>query len=169
MWISVRSPGWWIPGRHGGTIDGMRWMDLPGGRGPADDGDSLVLRRGDWEDLRRRLERLPAGHPSSPRGDDGVDGDGADGDGADGDGAEEAGSSPEPAEAQDREVGRSEDRDAGERGQERRTRAAGRGGPDGRAGRGGHDAAADGQREPYRPWFTSGESPEPWFYANPGV
>ena len=142
----------------------MRWTDLPGDRGPADDGDGPVLRRGDWEDLRQRLERLPAGHPSSPRGDDGMDGDWVDGERAD-----EAGSSPEPAEVQDREVGRGEDRDAGEHDAGRGTRAAGRGGPDGRAGRGGHDAGAGGQREPYRPWFTSGESPEPWFYADPGA
>ena len=44
----------------------MRWTDVPPEGGPADDGDRPVLRRGDWEDLKRRLERLPPGHPSSP-------------------------------------------------------------------------------------------------------
>jgi hypothetical protein len=43
----------------------MRWTDLPPDRDPADAGAS-VLPRGEWEDLRERLERLPPGHPSRP-------------------------------------------------------------------------------------------------------
>ena len=113
----------------------MRWTDLPAGSGPADDGDSPVLGRGDWEDLRRRLERLPPGHPSAPDGDGEAD---EDGERADGRGEPDAGQDgPEPD----------------------RGRSTGRGG--------GPGPATGGRREPYRPWFTAGETPEPWFYANP--
>src|SRR5258708_15830044 len=31
------------------------------------------MQRGEWDDLRQRLERLPAGHPSSPDGEDRAD------------------------------------------------------------------------------------------------
>jgi hypothetical protein len=115
----------------------MRWTDLPPDPGPADDGASPVPRRGDWEDLRRRLERLPPGHPSAP------DGDGEADERADGRGEPDAGQDgPEP-------------------GRGRAARPAGRGGSDARS-----SPAAGGQREPYRPWFTAGETPEPWFYAD---
>ncbi len=120
----------------------MRWTDLPADPGPADDGDSPVPRRGDWEDLRRRLERLPPGHPSAPDGDGEADeNEDEDGERADGRGEPDAGQDgPEPG--------------------GRAGRPAGRGGSDARS------SPAGGQREPYRPWFTAGESPEPWFYAD---
>lgn len=120
----------------------MRWTDLPADREPGDDGDSPVPRRGDWEDLRRRLERLPPGHPSAPDGDDEAD------------------------DADERDTGQIEpdaDRDGREADRGRPGRPDGRGGHDARSGPG---AAAGGQREPYRPWFTAGESPEPWFNAD---
>lgn len=122
----------------------MRWTDLPAGSGPADDGDSPVLRRGDWEDLRRRLERLPPGHPSAPDGDGEADEDGEAGERADGQAGPDAGQDgPEP-------------------GRGRSGRPAAYGSSDARGA-----PAAGGQREPYRPWFTAGETPEPWFYADP--
>jgi hypothetical protein len=136
----------------------MRWTDLPADRGPADGGDSPVLRRGDWENLKRRLERLPAGHPSSPHDDDAAD---------------EDDGSPEAADGQDQELDRPGDREDGEREGRHDEPGSGRGGAGRRDGRGGHDApagpgtAGGGRREPYRPWFTSSDSPEPWFYADP--
>jgi hypothetical protein len=119
----------------------MRWTDLPRDRETAD-ADAPVLRRGEWDDLRQRLERLPAGHPSSP--DDEAR-------------ADEA--RPDEARADERAEpdGRQPDRPE-------------RAGPGRRSGPGGHDigsAVADGRREPYQPWFSSGESPEPWFSADP--
>jgi hypothetical protein len=122
-----------------------------------------VLRRGEWDDLRQRLERLPAGHPSSPHDSLPDDGDGPD----DGDWPGDAGSRPGPAESEPAETDDQEaDPDTG-----RATR-----GPHAEGHRGGspdrHDgrwAALPGQREPYRPWFTAGESPEPWFYPDPGA
>jgi hypothetical protein len=133
----------------------MRWTDLPADRGPADRGDSPVLRRGDWENLKRRLEQLPAGHPSSPHDDDAAD---------------EDDGSPEAADGQDQELDRPGD---GEREGRHDEPGSGRGGAGRRDGRGGHDApagpgtAAGARGEPYRPWFTSSDSPEPWFYADP--
>jgi hypothetical protein len=113
-----------------------------------------VLRRGEWDDLRQRLERLPAGHPSSPDDEARAD---ADDEARDGQArADEA--RPDESAADER---------AEPDGRPDRREGTGRGG---RSGRGGHDAgsaAADGQREPYQPWFASGESPEPWFSADP--
>jgi hypothetical protein len=122
----------------------MRWTDLPPERGPADGGGS-ALSRGEWEELRRRLERLPPGHPSHP----------------DGEGAERADEDGRPTGQP------SADPDAGQRAaaDERGERP---GGAAGRSRPGGHDElAGQGKREPYRPWFTGGESPEPWFAADP--
>jgi hypothetical protein len=133
----------------------MRWTDLPPDREPAGRGDSPVLRRGDWEDLTRRLQALPPGHPSAPDEDADRDGDG----------------SPEAADGQDQDPGEPEEREPDGRRDD--GPGSGRGGPSRRAGRDGHDAAAGpgpaagGRREPYRPWFTSSDSPEPWFYADP--
>ncbi len=125
----------------------MRWTDLPAERGPADAGAS-ALSRGEWEDLRRRLERLPPGHPSHP--------DGA----AEARAGEDSGSPGTPDQLDP-------DPDGG--GQA--APGEGHGRPAGKAGRarpGSHgDLPGPGAREPYRPWFTAGEPPEPWFAADP--
>jgi hypothetical protein len=136
----------------------MRWTDLPPERGPADDGAS-ALSRGEWAELRRRLERLPPGHPSHP------DGEGEERAGDGGRQAEEAGeaeeSGPEPDDGQ-RAAGDDGQRAAGDDGRERRSGSAGHARP------GGHgELAGQGGREPYRPWFAAGDSPEPWFAADP--
>ncbi len=135
----------------------MRWTDLPPDRGPADAGAS-VPSRGEWDDLRRRLERLPPGHPSRP-GDAGEDQaqDGRADQSRVGDAGED--------QAEDR---RADQGQAGERGS-----PGWRGVTDNEAGRHresrGHRerdagrAAIPDRREPYRPWFTAGEPPEPWF------
>ncbi len=106
-----------------------------------------MLQRGEWEDLRQRLERLPAGHPSSPDDQDRADADWAE----DGRAAQDRG-----------EEGRVGEGWADEGGDRPRW--------DGPAGPGGSEAAralgAD-RREPYQPWFASGQSPEPWFSADP--
>ena len=104
----------------------MRWTDLPPDRESAD-ARASALSRGEWDDLRRRLERLPPGHPSRPGDEDDVD------------------EYPAGQEQPDRHDERSGHRE----------RDAGRG-------------AVPGRREPYRPWFTAGESPQPWFAADPG-
>jgi len=119
----------------------MRWTDLPPDREPADAGASRQSR-GEWEDLRQRLERLPAGHPSRPEAGEGEGGDAPVDEGGEDDAVAERGSS---------EAGGHAGRDGGGR----------------RASRDGGRAAA-GRREPYRPWFTAGESPEPWFAAGAG-
>jgi hypothetical protein len=104
-----------------------------------------VVQRGEWEDLKQRLERLPAGHPSSLDDEDPADEGWAEDDRA----------------AEDRADG-ADDQSAGR---------SGRAGPD-RSARlpGGHEAGyapGPGRREPYRPWFASGDSPEPWFSEDP--
>jgi hypothetical protein len=133
----------------------MRWTDLPRDREPADDREGPVIQRGEWEDLKQRLERLPAGHPSSldaedPAAEDCTAEDWAEKDHAAGDRAGE-----------DRADGAGDQRPG----------RSGRTGPDRLAWMaGGHDAGwapGSGQREPYRPWFASGDSPEPWFSADP--
>lgn len=105
-----------------------------------------MVQRGEWEDLKQRLERLPAGHPSSLDDEDPADGDWAEDERADHDHAEE--------EARDQRAGR--------RGQTRPDR------PPRLAG--GHEAGrlpGPDRREPYRPWFASGDSSDPWFSADP--
>jgi hypothetical protein len=129
----------------------MRWTDLPPDSGPAD-GRASALPRGEWEELRRRLERLPDGHPSRP---DDVAGTTA---------AEEL------ADDEGGPPGRPEPVDPGDGGQaepQRLTRD--RGAADGGHARPGGlgDLGGRGEREPYRPWFTEGEPPEPWFAAEP--
>jgi hypothetical protein len=94
---------------------------------------------------------LPSGHPSSPDG----DGDAA-----------EAG----------QDAGWAKDGRAGEGGAGHGADRGGEAGADRRAGRDGHTGpgryhagltgSAD-QRDPYRPWFASGDCPEPWFSADP--
>jgi hypothetical protein len=126
----------------------MRWTDLPPDCDPADGGGS-ALTRGEWDDLRQRLERLPAGHPSRPDEAELADDGAAD---QDAPGADQGG--PRRS-VHDRESGRG------------RTPGA----PRDAGGHRGHDAgraAPGGRREPYQPWFTAGEPPEPWFAADPG-
>ena len=115
----------------------MRWTDLPRDREPADDREGPVVQRGEWEDLKQRLERLPPGHPSSLDDEDPADEDPADEDGAG-----------------DQSAGR-----GGRAGPDRPARPAG-----------GHEAGrlpGPDRREPYRPWFASGDSSEPWFSVDP--
>jgi hypothetical protein len=137
----------------------MRWTDLPPDHDPADGGAS-ALSRGEWDDLRRRLERLPPGHPSRPGGEGEDQAQDWRADQGQADRADDEG------EAQARD-GQADQARPGERGS-----PAWSGVMDSDAGRprepGGHrerDAGPmiPGRREPYRPWFTAGESPEPWF------
>lgn len=121
-----------------------------------------MVQRGEWEDLKQRLERLPAGHPSSLDDEDPADEDSAD-DGRADDGR---------ADNDRADNGRADEERADEIGDQR----AGRKGPTGpdRSARlpGGHEAGwapGPGPREPYRPWFASGDSPEPWFSSDPGA
>jgi hypothetical protein len=128
----------------------MRWTDLPRDREPADDREGPVVQRGEWEDLKQRLERLPAGHPSSLADEDPADEDWADDGRAD--------------------DGRADDDRADDVG-DQRARRSGPTGPDRQARQpGGHEAGhlpGPDRREPYRPWFASGDSPEPWFSSDP--
>ena len=108
-----------------------------------------MVQRGEWEDLKQRLERLPAGHPSSLDDEDPA--------------AEDW---PEDRADEDRAA---EDRADG--GSDQSAERGGRTGPD-RSARlpRGHEAGwapGPGGREPYRPWFASGDSPEPWFSVDP--
>jgi hypothetical protein len=130
----------------------MRWTDVPPDPGPAD-GRASALPRGEWEELRRRLERLPEGHPSRP--------DDAAGTAAIEEQADESGDLPGPPEP----VAPGDGEDA-----EPHRRARGRGAADsGHARPGGlGDLGGRGEREPYRPWFTDGEPPDPWFAGEPG-
>jgi len=122
----------------------MRWTDLPPGRGPADAGAS-ALPRGEWDDLRRRLERLPPGHPSR-LGDEDLAG-------------------------EDRAVDGLADEDRDDQGRADATGSPARrgvtSGTRGHHGGHGERGGLPGRREPYRPWFTAGESPSPWFAADP--
>jgi hypothetical protein len=136
----------------------MRWTDLPRDCEPAD-GRESALSRGDWEKLRRQLEQLPDGHPSRP-------GDEPDATAvedlaverrADQDLAGEGSGRPGPVDRQDAEPCDPQ----------RRTRGPGHA-DTGHAKPGGlGDLGGRGEREPYRPWFTEGGSPEPWFAAEP--
>jgi hypothetical protein len=142
----------------------MRWTDLPRDPEPADDRERPVVQRGEWEDLKQRLERLPAGHPSSLDDEDPADEDWPEGR-ADEDPADEDPADEDPA-AEDRA-----DEDRADGGSDRSAERGGRTGPD-RSARlpDGHEAGwapGPGAREPYRPWFASGDSPEPWFSVDP--
>jgi hypothetical protein len=147
----------------------MRWTDLPPDRDPADGGASAASR-GEWDDLRRRLERLPPGHPSRP-GDEGEI-QAREGRADQGRADEEA---EDPRADEEGEV-QAEERRADQARPGERGSPAWRGVRDDEAGRprepGRHrerDAGPllPGRREPYRPWFTAGEQPEPWFAADP--
>jgi hypothetical protein len=159
----------------------MRWTDLPADRGSVDAGAS-VLARGEWDDLRRRLEQLPPGHPSRLDGegrvDQAADGEGwvdqaTDGEGrvdqaAAGEGRVDQATGGHGGDADGRRGGPDPDPERGPQGNhgDSRERHAGDTGPARPGGPG--DLAGLGRREPYRPWFTAGESPEPWFAADPG-
>jgi hypothetical protein len=138
----------------------MRWTDLPAGSSAAD-ARAPGLRRAEWEQLRRRLERLPAGHPSSPD-DDGPEAEAPDADDPDAEVLDgDAGNGqPGPADGHDRDRDRPDDRGRGPGG-ERRDRGTGTSRPGGDR----QPLAAAGPREPYRPWFVSGEPADPWFTA----
>jgi len=123
-----------------------------------------VVQRGEWEDLKQRLERLPAGHPSSLDDEGPAD----EGRAADDRAADDRAADDQAADDQ------AADQAGGDRADEvgdERARRGGRTGPDGSARLpGGHAAGwapGTGPREPYRPWFASGDSPEPWFSVDP--
>jgi hypothetical protein len=135
----------------------MRWTDLPADSGAADAGVS-GLGRSEWQQLRQRLERLPAGHPSAPD-DDGPPAEEPDEDGSQGEALDGDPGSAEAADGHDRDGGRPADPGRGER-------SARPARPHGSSRPGGGDtqaAGALGRAEPYRPWFASGDSAEPWF------
>jgi hypothetical protein len=144
----------------------MRWSDLPADSSAADAAAS-GLRRAQWEQLRQRLERLPAGHPSSPDDDgpqdEGPDDDGPLAEGLDDDGPPDgARGTAQAPEGHDRDQDRPDEPGRGE-GSARPGRPAGPSRP------GGGDirpAGAGGRGDQYRPWFASGEPGEPWFAAD---
>ncbi len=141
----------------------MRRPDGPGEHRALDEGGAQA--RAAYDDLRQRLERLSACHPSSPDyGEPDYSATDFGETDADSDYAEReygepgAGERPERGAEQgpgsgDRASGKRPGRERAEPGE--RWPPAGLGGPAGR-------------REPYRPWFTAGESPEPWFTAESG-
>jgi hypothetical protein len=153
-------------------------MDLPADRESVDAGAS-ALARGEWDDLRRRLEQLPPGHPSRLDGEGRVDqatagegrvvqataGEGRVDQATAGEGRVDQATAGEGGGAGERRGGPDPDPERGRPGNhgDSRERHAGDAGPAGPGGPG--DL---GGREPYRPWFTAGESPEPWFAADPG-
>jgi hypothetical protein len=149
----------------------MRWTDLPPDSGPAD-GRASALPRGEWEELRRRLEGLPEGHPSRP--DDDPDataaGELAAENAADKDVAEGRGGLPErsgPPGSERADTGRAGPGDGKPLDAQRRVHGS-RGADAGHAEPAGlGEVGGRGAREPYRPWFTEGASPEPWFTAEP--
>jgi hypothetical protein len=150
----------------------MRSADWASERAAFDDRGGATRVGGPGEDLRQRLGRLPPGHPSSAGYDELQSGRPSSA------GYEElpsglAGDEPEYA-GLERPDDEPADRPSAEK------PAAGPGRP--RPGRpwaerqpGQPDAGPAwgagglaGRKEPYRPWFTAGESPEPWFTAEPG-
>jgi hypothetical protein len=138
-------------------------------RGPAD--------RARWarDDLRQRLDRLPDGHPSAPEYEElpgsGEPGSGQPAEYGELENAELENAEPENAELDNGELdnGELDNGEPAEGGDE-----GGGGRPAGRrAGDAGARTAAGtgglaSSQQPYRPWFTSGESPAPWFTADPG-
>ena len=140
----------------------MRWTDLPADGGAAD-ARASALQRAEWQQLRQRLERLPAGHPSSPD-DDGPEAQAPDDDGPEADVLDDdrgtAGLKPAGADDRGRER-------PGDRGRGPGSGRPGRGDSPSRPGGDSQPLAGAGPREPYRPWFASGEPAEPWFTAEP--
>jgi hypothetical protein len=139
----------------------MRWTDLPPDRGSPDQAGTPgsyadAAQRGEWQDLRQRLERLPAGHPSSPDAGRGA---------ADNEAEGWAGERQPDLHAAGEAASSSADRSGMRTGTGLR---AGSGRP---AGPGTHEAGrAPGPEhgERYRPWFASGGSADPWFWTGPG-
>jgi hypothetical protein len=154
----------------------MRFPDRPGSDASSDDVPRRAERRDAAQRLAERLLRLPAGHPSgadsgpAPAGGEPQEGD-----------TEELVSHPQWPEDWVRREGLPERGDtasdaddpdpdpdlepqAGAAG-EPRSGGAGEGG----AAAGHPSAAAEPRvsRGPYRPWFTAGEAPEPWFASEP--
>jgi hypothetical protein len=152
----------------------MRFPDRPDGDASSDDVPRRAERRDAAEGLAERLLRLPAGHPS------GADGGPvpAEGEPQEGD-AEELVSHPPWPEDWVRREGPPEpgdtvaDADDPEPDPEPQAGAAGEpegGEPGVSRPAAGHPAAAAepwASRGPYRPWFTVGEVPEPWFASEP--
>jgi hypothetical protein len=135
-----------------GTIDGMGARDLPGDRARPPD---VLL-----DELRLRLERLDANHPSGP----GERRAGADR-------ARAAGVPDVPDEddlPEDDDVPDQDDAPGGDEAA-RQDRADGSDEPGPAARTGKPEARRPGlaglapQAEPYRPWFMSGEDGVPWF------
>ncbi len=160
----------------------MRWTDVPGEGEQADGRASADHRRAQWEELRQRLEQLPPGHPSSPEQDE-WDNAGE----ADGLAEPAAAHEPEPRAGGDPEADQDMGTDsdlgaAGEQGgglageqdvpQEQGVpgRTAGRRSHagDGYLTTGRPDQGLIGRHDPYRPWFTDGESAPPWFADESG-
>jgi len=161
----------------------MRLPDRPGERGALDERIGTGAR-GAGDNLRERLDRLAACHPSSPDYQEMEYGETPEYGDYQKTEYEPAGAGAErAAEEQDRQAARPGGLDgelAGRDGE-----LAGRG--NGRADRpgagrpagwraadtgprpgGGAAGGLGGGREPYRPWFTEGESPEPWFTSDSG-
>jgi hypothetical protein len=161
----------------------MRLPDRPGERGALDERGGTGQARGAADELRQRLDRLAACHPSSPdyeacppsSPDHEETGCGT---------LAESGEmqTPENGDDQKREgelAGR-EGEVAGREG-EVAGRANGRAdrpgagrpagwraGDAGRRPDGGAAGGLGGGRVPYRPWFTAGEPPDPWFTSDSG-
>jgi hypothetical protein len=132
----------------------MRPDELPSERWNSAERDT-ARQVGDGDDgLARRLARLPPGHPSSPEYEEMPE-------------KEESPDYPELPEYEELRASESGE-DLEGPGRERAGRDDGayrgtdRGRREGLEGLGGRD------KEPYRPWFSAGESPEPWFTAGPG-
>ena len=141
----------------------MRWTDVPGEGEQADGRASADHRRAQWEELRQRLEQLPPGHPSSPEQDEWDTAGEADGlAGEHGGGlAEERGVPPEQGVPPERGVPR-------EQGVPGRTAGGRSHAGDGALTTGRQDQGLIGRHDPYRPWFTDGESAPPWFADESG-
>ena len=162
-----------------------RAVDKRGGTGEA---------RAAGDDLRQRLDRLAACHPSSPdyreTAADYGDADYRDTAADHGEPAPDyrdavpdygetdygeteydvAGAGAERArDEQDRQAARSDRRGDGPAGRLGPGRPAGwRPGP-GHRPDGGAASGPAGRSEPYEPWFTAGESPDPWFTGDSGT
>ena len=129
----------------------MRWTDVPGEGEQADGRASADHRRAQWEELRQRLEQLPPGHPSSPEQDEWDNAGEADGlAGEQGGGLAEERGVPREQGVPGRTAGR-------------RSHAG-----EGYLTTGRPDQGLIGRHDPYRPWFTDGESAPPWFADESG-
>jgi hypothetical protein len=164
----------------------MRLPDRPGERGALDERSGTGQARGAADELRQRLDRLAACHPSSPdyeachpsSPDHEETGCGTLAES----GEMERGETPEYGDDLKREgklagregelagrEGKLAGRDNGRADRPGAGRPAGwRAGDAERRLDGGAAGGLGGGGEPYRPWFTAGESPEPWFTSDSG-